>query len=119
MTGTRQVSGVLTQGREEADEWVTLYTISYSCDAFKWNYAMDGHGNRKVFRANGDSSTVRYNILEQPLEARFFRLHVIEWHGWPSLRLEIVGCQGEQPVDCCVQGRILKNDVFAHQNATK
>jgi hypothetical protein len=92
---------VLTQGREEADEWVTLYTISYSSDAFKWNYAMDGHGNRKVFRANGDSSTVRYNILEQPLEARFVRLHVIEWHGWPSLRLEIVGCQGEQPVNCC------------------
>lgn len=89
-----QVTGILTQGREEADEWVTLYSVSYSSDAFKWTYVNDAHGDRKIFRANIDSNTVRYNILEQPLEARFIRLHVIEWNSRPSLRLEIVGCQG-------------------------
>ena len=84
----------MTQGREEADEWVSAYTLSYSIDAFKWSHAIDGHGQRKLFRGNVDSSTVRYNLVDPPLQARFVRLHVAEWRGRPSLRLEIVGCQG-------------------------
>lgn len=88
-----QVSGIMTQGREQAEEWVTWYSISYSTDAFKWHFASDASGNRKVFRGNVDASTVRYNFLEQPLETRFIRLHVIEWKGRPSLRLELVGFQ--------------------------
>ena len=84
----------MTQGREQAEEWVTWYSISYSTDAFKWHFASDASGNRKVFRGNVDASTVRYNLLEQPLETRFIRLHVIEWKDRPSLRLELVGCQG-------------------------
>lgn len=90
-----QVTGIMTQGREEAEEWVSAYSISYSADAFKWNYVMDGQGNRRVFRGNVDPSTVRYNLLDPPLQTRFVRLHVIEWRGRPSLRLEIVGCQGK------------------------
>ncbi|XP_046438761.1 venom prothrombin activator pseutarin-C non-catalytic subunit-like isoform X1 [Daphnia pulex] len=88
-----QVTGVMTQGREEADEWVSAYSISYSADAFKWSYVVDGYGNRRVYRGNVDASSVRYNLLDPPLQTRFVRLHVIEWRGRPSLRLEIVGCQ--------------------------
>lgn len=89
-----QVTGLMTQGREEADEWVSAYSISYSVDAFKWSYVVDGNGNRRVYRGNVDASSVRYNLLDPPLQTRFVRLHVIEWRGRPSLRLEIVGCQG-------------------------
>lgn len=85
----------MTQGREEADEWVSAYTLSYSIDAFKWSHAIDVHGQRKIYRANVDSSSVRYNLVDPPLQARFVRLHVAEWRGRPSLRLEIVGCQGK------------------------
>lgn len=88
-----QVTGLMTQGREEADEWVSAYSISYSVDAFKWSYVVDGNGNRRVYRGNVDASSVRYNLLDPPLQTRFVRLHVIEWRGRPSLRLEIVGCQ--------------------------
>jgi hypothetical protein len=86
----------MTQGREEADEWVSAYSISYSADAFKWSYVVDGYGNRRVYRGNVDAGSVRYNLLDPPLQTRFVRLHVIEWRGRPSLRLEIVGCQGAQ-----------------------
>jgi lactadherin len=89
----------MTQGREEADEWVSAYSISYSADAFKWSYVVDGYGNRRVYRGNVDASSVRYNLLDPPLQTRFVRLHVIEWRGRPSLRLEIVGCQGPLEIE--------------------
>ena len=68
----------MTQGREEADEWVSAYSISYSADAFKWSYVVDGYGNRRVYRGNVDAGSVRYNLLDPPLQTRFVRLHVIE-----------------------------------------
>ena len=43
-----QVSGVVTQGRGEVEEWVTNYMISYSLDALKWEFARDIYGNKKV-----------------------------------------------------------------------
>ena len=43
-----QISGVVTQGRGEVDEWVTNYMFSYSTDAFKWEFARDIYGNKKV-----------------------------------------------------------------------
>ncbi len=47
-----QVSGVVTQGRGEVEEWVTSYMISYSLDAFKWEFARDIYGNKKVSKVN-------------------------------------------------------------------
>jgi hypothetical protein len=43
---------------------------------------------------NSDAHTLRHNYLDQPVTARFIRLHVLRWFRHPSLRLEIVGCQG-------------------------
>ncbi len=43
-----QVSGIVTQGRNEVDEWVSNYMISYSQDASKWEFARDIYGNKKV-----------------------------------------------------------------------
>jgi hypothetical protein len=42
------VSGIETQGRGEVDEWVTQFMVSYSLDAFKWEFARDIYGNKKV-----------------------------------------------------------------------
>ena len=114
-----QVTGLMTQGREEVDEWVSAYSVSYSSDAFKWNYVVDGQGNRRVFRGNVDPSTVRYNLLDPPLQTRFVRLHVIEWRGRPSLRLEIVGCQGNRNSTCFIPQPIHSMASVINQNATK
>jgi hypothetical protein len=43
-----QISGVVTQGRGEVEEWVRNYMISYSLDALKWEFARDIYGNKKV-----------------------------------------------------------------------
>ena len=48
----------------------------------------------QVFKGNSDSHTLRHSYLEHPVSARFVRVHVVDWHRHPSLRLEIVGHQG-------------------------
>ena len=49
----------------------------------------------QLFSGNTDSHTVKVSYLEQPVTARFLRLHVQSWHKHPSLRMEIIGCQGK------------------------
>lgn len=47
-----------------------------------------------MFKGNSDSHTLRHSYLEHPVNARFLRIHVVDWHGHPSMRLELVGHQG-------------------------
>ncbi len=69
--------------------------LSYSSDAFKWEYARDIYGNKKIFKGNSDPYSLRHSYLEHPIQARFLRLHIAGWHNHPSMRLEIIGCQGK------------------------
>jgi len=43
-----KVTGVLTQGRGDGQEWVTSFMISHSMDAFHWKYITDVYGNQRV-----------------------------------------------------------------------
>lgn len=45
---TFQVTGVMTQGRGDGTEWVTRFMVSYSMDAYHWNYVVDTYGNQWV-----------------------------------------------------------------------
>ena len=44
------VAGVMTQGRDKkgSHSWVTHYHISYSQDAYRWEWARDIYGDKKV-----------------------------------------------------------------------
>ena len=48
----------------------------------------------QIFKGNGNAHSLRHSYLEHPVRARFVRVHVVDWHRHPSMRLEIVGCQG-------------------------
>ena len=48
----------------------------------------------KVFEGNVDSYSVKHSYLDQPIIARFVKFHTIHWHQHPSMRVELVGCQG-------------------------
>jgi len=56
-----EVAGVMTQGRDKkgAQAWVTHYFISYSEDAYRWDWARDIYGVKKVFSGNSDSHSVK------------------------------------------------------------
>jgi len=43
-----QITGVMTQGRGGADEWVTSFMMSHSLDAFNWQYVRDLYDNQRV-----------------------------------------------------------------------
>ena len=38
----------MTQGRGDGYQWVTSYMVSYSLDAFDWDYVSDIYGNQRV-----------------------------------------------------------------------
>jgi hypothetical protein len=43
-----QVTGLMTQGRGAGKEWVKAFLVSYSVDAYHWNYITDQYGNQRV-----------------------------------------------------------------------
>ncbi|CAF1070490.1 unnamed protein product [Rotaria sordida] len=90
---TAKISGVLTQGRANKQEYVTSLMISYSIDAYRWQYLVDQYGNQKIFSANTDSYSVHNNYFDEVIIARFIKFHPIKWYLHPSLRVEIIGCQ--------------------------
>lgn len=88
-----KITGVITQGRTGKREWVTSYMVSYSTDAFQWQYVTDRYGNQKIFQGNANDYALKHNYFDQSVTARFIKFHTIEWNRHPSLRVEIIGCQ--------------------------
>ncbi len=84
----------MTQGRPGSGEWITALLISYSLDYYHWNYITDSEGNQNIFTGNHDAVSIRYQYFQMPFNTRFIRFHLVSWHSRPSLRLELVGCQG-------------------------
>lgn len=47
-----------------------------------------------MFSANTDSYSIHNNYFDEPIVARFIKFHPTKWYSHPSLRVEIIGCQG-------------------------
>ncbi|XP_033967705.1 retinoschisin 1a [Pseudochaenichthys georgianus] len=87
------VSGILTQGRCDADEWITKYSVQYRTDEkLNWIYYKDQTGNNRVFYGNSDRSSSVQNLLRPPIVARFIRIIPLGWHTRIALRLELLLC---------------------------
>jgi len=48
----------------------------------------------QVFEGNVDSYTVKHYYLDDAVLARYVKFHTVRWHRHPSMRVEIIGCQG-------------------------
>jgi len=42
----------MTQGRGDGESWVTAFMLSYSLDAYDWQYVDDHYGNQRVCITN-------------------------------------------------------------------
>ncbi|XP_076582629.1 retinoschisin-like [Chaetodon auriga] len=92
------VSGILTQGRCDADEWITKYSIQYrTVDTLNWIYYKDQTGNNRVFYGNSDRSSTVQNLLRPPIVARYVRLLPLGWHTRIAMRLELLMCMNKCP----------------------
>ncbi|XP_054627115.1 retinoschisin 1a [Dunckerocampus dactyliophorus] len=90
------VSGILTQGRCDADEWVTKYSVQYRTDEkLNWIYYKDQTGNNRVFYGNSDRSSSVQNLLRPPIVARYIRILPLGWHTRIALRLELLLCMNK------------------------
>ncbi|XP_023656630.1 retinoschisin [Paramormyrops kingsleyae] len=87
------VSGILTQGRCDADEWMTKYSIQYrSNETLNWIYYKDQTGNNRVFYGNSDRSSSVQNLMRPPIVARYIRVLPLGWHTRIAVRMELLLC---------------------------
>lgn len=49
----------------------------------------------QVFEGNVDAYSVKHSYLDSPIVARFIKFHTVHWNRHPSMRVEIIGCQGK------------------------
>ncbi|XP_014668080.1 PREDICTED: lactadherin-like [Priapulus caudatus] len=91
-----KITGIVTQGKGDKKRWVTKYTVSHSLDAIQWRYCMDAYGQQKVFHGNTDSFSARHHYLQEAMLARFVKIHVKHFHVHPCMRVELMGCRGQQ-----------------------
>ena len=97
-TGSLQViAGVVTQGRRDANQWVTSFIVKVSADGRQWK---DVECQRR-WKGNKDRSTKVKTYFPEPLLARHVRIYPKTWSGWPSMRAGVLIC--EMP---CVEGRL-------------
>jgi hypothetical protein len=74
-----QITGVATQGRSDADQWVTMFSISISENGIDW---MD-FGS---YPGNNDRNTIAVASITPAVYARFVKITIQEANGWSSMR---------------------------------
>uniref|UniRef100_A0A4W3I7W0 Retinoschisin 1a n=1 Tax=Callorhinchus milii TaxID=7868 RepID=A0A4W3I7W0_CALMI len=90
------ISGVITQGRCDADEWMTKYSLQYrSYENLKWVYYKDQTGNNRVFYGNSDRSSSVQNFLRPPIIAQYIRMIPLGWHVRIAMRIELLECMNK------------------------
>lgn len=95
------VVAVVTKGKGDTKRkyWVTMFGLSFSNTTSKWNGFMDRSkpDSDYIFEGNKNKGSVMVNYLNQPITARYLRLHPITWHGHIAMRVGLLGSlyQGE------------------------
>ncbi|EDO26928.1 predicted protein, partial [Nematostella vectensis] len=86
----KKVMAVATQGRQDLNQWVTRYYLSYSLDGLHYTkYSL--RGRVKVFRGNNNRNTVRRQYLRPAIRAVSVRFHPVSWRSHISMRVELYG----------------------------
>ncbi|XP_078692963.1 lactadherin-like [Branchiostoma floridae x Branchiostoma belcheri] len=89
----KRVTATIIQGRYSSpDQWVTSYKLQYGATGTSWTTYTSNNSSEKVFPGNVDRNTPVTNLLDYPIGARYVRFLPQTWHGWISMRVEILGC---------------------------
>lgn len=90
-----KITGIVTQGRQDYNQWVTKYDVQHSYDGVTFS-------NYGSLLGNTDRNTKIGHILKPAITARFIRIRPTSWYGHISMRFDIVGCS---------EGNIFNTDV--------
>ena len=90
--GEKRIRYITTQGRSDADEWVTSYLVMYDHDPSNWYFVTDSTGRTKEFTANTDRNTAVSNSMPDGIVATKVRLRPVSWNRRVSMRFMVQGC---------------------------
>ena len=79
------VSGIVTQGRKDAAQWVTSYKVKYKDDSGSW-WDIDG----KTFTGNSDKNSKVITTFSKPVRARYIRIYPQAWKSHISMRADMI-----------------------------
>ncbi|XP_041453778.1 lactadherin-like [Lytechinus variegatus] len=86
------ITAVTTQGRSDAEQWMTSYTVSFSEGGTSWTYYKDIVTNSvKVFTGNYDQNSYVVHTFFTPIVCRYFRIHPKTKKDYVALRFELTG----------------------------
>ncbi|XP_073243651.1 lactadherin-like [Porites lutea] len=89
-----RVTKVATQGRRDADHWVTQFSLSYSLDETHWAEYKE-NSVTWIFLANKDRNTIVKHLLQTEFYARLVRFHPKAWNERVAMRAEVYGCRND------------------------
>ncbi|KAI8516201.1 hypothetical protein Bbelb_070140, partial [Branchiostoma belcheri] len=91
------VTGFITQGKPETNEFVTTYTVYYSNDGVNFVPYTDEFNKPVTFTANSDSTTPVTNLLDvsRPITAQYIQLRPTSWNENIAMQVEVLGCKGD------------------------
>ncbi|CAH1776940.1 unnamed protein product [Owenia fusiformis] len=86
------VSGIVTQGRHDYDQWVKSYKLKYKAAEVEPFVGYTEDGIDKIFNANTDRDTIVQSTLKiGGVFARYIRIHPVTWANHISMRMGILG----------------------------
>ncbi|WAQ93441.1 EDIL3-like protein [Mya arenaria] len=94
------LSGILIQGENGGQRWVTKYTVDFSMDGntFYPYTLLLGDSKPVVFSGNNDSNSLVRQLFNRNVTAQYIRIHPKEWHGnAAAIRFNIIGCNPDSP----------------------
>ena len=98
----RTVTSVVTTGRVDVNQWVTMYTVSVSEDGSKFvAVPCRKQGQSGSCIGNTDRTTRKLNPLKAYVQARYVRINVRAFSGYASLRMGVEVCGEGSPDPAC------------------
>ena len=80
------ISGVITQGRKNADQWVKSFKVKYKDESGSW-WDVDG----KTFPGNTNRNSKVTTTFSKPVRTRYIRIYPQTFHGHVSMRVDMIG----------------------------
>ncbi|EFA76296.1 hypothetical protein PPL_10059 [Heterostelium album PN500] len=85
-TGIAEIGSIQLQGRPDADQWVTSFTLKYTLDGVNWK---DYNNGTAILTGLNDRNTPQTLTLAPPLRAQSVTLYPSTFNGSRALRWEI------------------------------
>ncbi|XP_020830327.1 coagulation factor V [Phascolarctos cinereus] len=90
------LTGIQTQGAKHylTSHYTTQFCVSYSSDKRMWRYFKgNSTSKQEYFEGNSDASTIKENLFDPPIVAKYIRISPTHSYKRPTLRLELLGCE--------------------------